>query len=153
MTFVWVRSSRTTVKGSVRHTTGNVEPVAPDHGLMLASNSTQYVEQEQVWNATRTAIQEPAEERTPRHRPRAEYSRVTTWSRNDGVVYKDNRFETGQSMSKNKAPMIVIRGKLIKKIPHTIYRRRGNTSTTVVDEHLNNETDTSRQVQHEINMG
>jgi len=152
MTFVWVRTNRTTVRDSVHHTTDDVEPVAPDHGLMLASNTT-HVEQEQVWNGTRAAIQEPAGERTPRHRPSTEYSRVTTWSRNDGVVYKDNRFEIGPSMtSENRAPMAVIRDKLIKKsIPHTIYHRHGNTST-VVDEHLNNETDTSSQVLHEMNI-
>jgi len=108
------------------------------------------VEQERVGNSTRAAIQVPAGEQVLGHRPRAEYSRVTT-SGNDGVVFQDNRFETGPSMSKNRAPMFVIRGKLIKKIPHSIYPRRGNTST-VVDEHLNNETDTSRQVLHEMNI-
>jgi len=117
---------------------------------MLGSNAT-HAEQERVGNATMAAIQVPAGEQAPRYSPRAEYSGVTTRSGNDSVVYQDNRFETVPSMTKNRAPMFVIRGKLIKKNPHSIYHRRGNTST-VVDENLSNETDTSRQVLHEMNI-
>jgi len=124
--------------------------VAGDHGLMLMPNATHVVrEQERVWNATSVLIQEPAGEQALRHGPRAEHSHVTTLSSNDGVVFQDKQFEIGQLISKNRTPMFVIRGKLIKKNPHSIYYRHGNTSTGV-DENLNNESDTS-QVLNKIN--
>jgi len=118
---------------------------------MLGSNAT-HVEQKRVGNATRAAIQVPAEEQALRHRPRAEYSSVTTRYGNDGVVFQDNRFKTGPSMSRNRASMFDIQGKLIKKISHSIYHRHGGNKSTVVNEHLNNETDTSRQVLHDMNI-
>lgn len=144
MAFVWVQSSQITAQRSVHHTSGD-GPVARDHGLVLVSNTTQMaLEQERVSNATPVAIQEPAGEQEPIHHPSAEHLNVTSRSRNDGsgVVVQDNQFKTWPSVSKNRTPMFVIQGKLIKEMPHSIYYRHSNTST-VVDENFNNESDAS----------
>ncbi|XP_026822916.1 uncharacterized protein LOC113560967 [Rhopalosiphum maidis] len=128
VTFVWVRSDRLTVKDSVHQTTSS--------------------EQKWVWTSTPVAIQEPTGERAPRHRPHAEQSGVTMRSQNSDV-FQDYRLEIGPSMSENRTPLLIIRGKLIKKIPYSTYHRGGNTRTSV-DENLNI-SDTSR-ILHKMNI-
>jgi len=152
MAFVWVRSSRITTSSSVHHTSGD-GPVALDHGLMIVSNNTHFSQEpELVWNTTPISIQEPAGEQVLIQYPSAEHLGVTSRSSKDGagVVLQDKQFRTGLPISKNRSSIIVTQGELIKKMPHSIYDRRGNTST-VVDENFNNEPYTS-QALHKMNI-